>query len=204
MAGSQKTCHAIERWTEVIAIALVGGTGMHRYAHAQDVNLPPRFVGEGMLNGNRSFECVNGDWKGNAEGITDGLEDVATVRLDGLAKDGIVTSEGSHHRPGILIPPLSAALDISEEERDRPRGKCRQGHLLRPGNRPVRYHNRPPGLSAGIIIAYWRRLHRSGRRERDRDGSISRRHGSPAGRESPGGPSTARSWPLNRTAMLGY
>ena len=60
-----------------------------------------------------------------AEGIARGGEDEALVPLDGLAQDGVVASQRDCHFRGAVLPESSAALDVGEEEGDRPAGQVR-------------------------------------------------------------------------------
>ena len=55
---------------------------------------------------------------------------MAAVGFDRLAEEGVVASQGSLHRLGVLLPEAGAAFDVGEEKSDRAGGKCR--HLRAP------------------------------------------------------------------------
>jgi hypothetical protein len=57
--------------------------------------------------------------KCRAEGIADGLEDVAAVRFHRSSKELIVPLESFGHRRSLLLPTFRAALDVREQKRHR-------------------------------------------------------------------------------------
>src|SRR5437763_457688 len=75
--------------------------------------------GERLLRFHGSRECVRRGGEGGAEGVADGLEDVAAVALDGGAEDPVVAAEGLAHLLRVVFPEACAPLDVGEEEGDR-------------------------------------------------------------------------------------
>jgi hypothetical protein len=63
---------------------------------------------------NISLKPILGGVEGATEGIADNLEDIAVVSFDRPAQDGVVLRQGFQHSCWILLPELSAALDIGE------------------------------------------------------------------------------------------
>src|SRR5437867_3587805 len=52
--------------------------------------------------------------KGGTEGVSDRLEDMTVVGLDGGAENGVMACQGSPHRFRMLFPEPGAALDVGE------------------------------------------------------------------------------------------
>jgi hypothetical protein len=88
------------------------------------------------LSGKGSPKCVRRDGKGRAEGIPNGLENIAAMRLNFPPQDFIMTCQGELHFFGMLFPKPGAAFDISEKESDSASG-WRGGHSFIPANARV-------------------------------------------------------------------
>jgi hypothetical protein len=71
------------------------------------VAAPAAGVERGVERGGRRGE-------GDAEGVADGLEEVAVVRLDGLAQEEIVARQQRGQCAGVLLRQAHAALDVGE------------------------------------------------------------------------------------------
>ena len=123
VSGGQEAGEPVERGTEVIAPALLGGAGVQRHAHPQRADGGERLGGEGALGFQGRREGIGSRGKGGTELVADRLEDLAAMGLDGGAEKRVMASEGSPHRLGLLLPEAGAALDVREEECDR---DCRQ------------------------------------------------------------------------------
>ena len=76
----------------------------------------PRLGSEVKLGGKRGLERVVCGGEGSAEGIADGLENIALMRFNALAHQGIVACKGGLHSVGVLLPKPCAALDVGEEK----------------------------------------------------------------------------------------
>jgi hypothetical protein len=84
---------------------------------------PPAFIVhplEGPLRGERGSERVGCSGKCIAERIADDLKDVTAMRFNCIAQDFVVARESSVHRVRVLLPQPRTALDVGEEEGDRP------------------------------------------------------------------------------------
>src|ERR1700738_157649 len=102
MPGRQQASHAVYRRAEVIATLLLHHSGMQSHPHRDATNLLlPMFVMQSLLGREGSVEGLGWGSKSGAEGIAHRLEDVPTMCLNSLAKDGVVEGESGAHLLGV-------------------------------------------------------------------------------------------------------
>jgi hypothetical protein len=77
-------------------------------------------------------------------GLRGGFQDVPPVGIDSPPHDLVMASEGGPHRLRCRLPQRRRALDIGEQERDRPRRRCHRHSLPRPGECCSRWRRRGP------------------------------------------------------------
>ena len=92
MPYRQQPRHLVKRRAEVVAVALVGCSGVQYRTHTQG-RRPPWLGLELTLGGQGGGERLVRGGEGGVEGIADRLEDVAAVGLDSLAQEGIVAGQ---------------------------------------------------------------------------------------------------------------
>ena len=93
---------------------------MQRNPHADRAQWPPILDEQGSLGGEGSGDGLRGCREGRLDGVADNLEENRSVRLDGLSEQDEVALDGVRHRRSVLLPALRAALDVGEEEGNRP------------------------------------------------------------------------------------
>ena len=71
-------------------------------------------IAQGALGCQRRAQRCRRGGEGGAEGVPDHLEDLAALRFDGRAQQGVVLRQGGSHRPGMPLPQLRAACDVGE------------------------------------------------------------------------------------------
>jgi hypothetical protein len=81
----EQACDAIDRGPEIIAVALVGCTGVERHAHAHAVDGAEILANECSLRGKHCSDGIFGPREGHAEFIADRLEDEPAVMRRGRA-----------------------------------------------------------------------------------------------------------------------
>ena len=108
----------IERLTEIIAIAPLGGAGVDCHADSDPVDRAPVGLVERALAGEGSGESGRGRGEGSVKGVAHRLEDMALMKLNRVPQDAVVPSDCQLHRIGIAFPPFRAAFDVGEEKRD--------------------------------------------------------------------------------------
>ena len=128
MPHVQQARHAIERRPHVIIPALFGHARVQRHANADREISDWRL--EIALDLKRGGQGVGHGGKGGLKGIADHLVGVTAARRDRLANDGFVLREGGFHCLGVVLPQLGTALDVGEEERDRPTGPHQHRRFL--------------------------------------------------------------------------
>ncbi len=75
---------------EVVPVAGFDRAGVERHPHPQGSDNAPRFRSEGALAGEGGGEGLGGIGEDGADGVADGLEDVALVGGDAGAQQGVV------------------------------------------------------------------------------------------------------------------
>jgi len=110
----------VDRWAEVVAVALVDLAGVHAHAHAEIDRLRPRLGAECQLRVDRGRHRVAGAGEHRAQAVTAGGEHMAVGREDRLAQDLVVADQRLTHLGGMRIPQLGRPDDVGEQERHRP------------------------------------------------------------------------------------
>jgi hypothetical protein len=82
--------------------------------------MPPVLADPGSLSAEGSGDGLRGCRESRLDGVADNLEGNAIVRLDGLPEQGEMALDGVRHRRSVLLPAFRAALDVGEEESNRP------------------------------------------------------------------------------------
>ena len=118
MTGGKQARDAIDRRTEIVAVALVGIAAVNGHAHAQSVDRIPIFRAEVVAGRRRGGDRALDVGKRGAERVADGLENATAVRLDRGPHDRVVTAQRLLHRGAIDVPATRAALDVGKEKRD--------------------------------------------------------------------------------------
>jgi hypothetical protein len=101
---------------------------MQGHAHLQRPHLLPALRVQCPLGRHCGRKRVRRPREDRMESISRGFHHHTLVRGDGMAQDGVVASEDMLHSLGVQLPPLGAAFDVGEQERDRAGG---QGHHCR-------------------------------------------------------------------------
>ena len=117
----QQTRDAVERRAEVVAVALVGGAGMHGRTNAQSIDGGEVFGAKRALGIEDRGNGIFGTRKGRAERVADGFEDAAAVLRDRRSHQRVVPAHRILHRRPVAVPARGAALDVAEHERYRAR-----------------------------------------------------------------------------------
>jgi len=110
----EQTGHTIYGWTEVVSFTFLGLAGVQRHSHLQRTNVFPMLGLDAALSGEGGGKRAMCGGEDGTELIAYGLEDLAAVLFDSLAKDGIMAGEGSLHSEWVLLPPPGAPLDVAE------------------------------------------------------------------------------------------
>ena len=113
----------VDRRTKIVALALVGSSGMDGRAYAKSAQRRKILVVKRALRGEHCGEGVGGAGKGGTESVAEGLEDVSPMRDDRLPNERVVTAHGTFHFVAIAFPALRAAFDVGKGERHRSAGK---------------------------------------------------------------------------------
>ena len=127
VSGGHQARGSIERWAEVVDLALLGWAGVQPHPCPERANFAPRLGQERTLSLHCGGEGRVGCTKGGQETVAHGLDHVAQMRLNGAPQDGIVSGDRHLHRLGMLLPKLGAALDIGEKEGDGTGGSLGHG-----------------------------------------------------------------------------
>jgi len=121
--SNDRSAEAVQRWSEIVAIAFVRYTGVEGCANAQSAD------GDEILGRKRALEveCGGdrslGSREGDAKRVAERLENVAAVRFHRGAPDRVVPLHRRRHRLAMRVPALRARLNIREEKRDHSRRK---------------------------------------------------------------------------------
>jgi hypothetical protein len=117
MTKSHEPGAAIERGTEVMAIAELDIANVDRHANPQWSRLLPHCVGEPALCSSRRVRCVFDSRERRVYGVADGLKYRAVSRLDGAAQYHVMKRDGLGVRALVSLEKAGAAFNISEQER---------------------------------------------------------------------------------------
>src|SRR5580658_7243901 len=119
MPDREQPRDAVERGSEVVALALIGRTGMNGGTYAQSID--PRKILRIQSALRIEYRCngVLGAREGRTECIADGLKNVAIVVGDRRLHQRIVPAQSILHRLPVALPALSASFDIGKQKRDR-------------------------------------------------------------------------------------
>ena len=117
-------CGANHRLTRVVAVvAETRFAGVHRHAHPQWTRGRPGFLEEGTLRIERGEHRVGRPREGGHHAVALALLEWphAVVRGDRRIEEVVVACDGVGHRRRLQLPHLRRALDVGQEEGDRPR-----------------------------------------------------------------------------------
>jgi hypothetical protein len=93
----------------------------------------PAFLAESRLQvalrRERRRHRAGGARERRAEGISDGLEHVSSMGVDGGPHDRVVAGEGCLHGHGVPLPLARASLDVREEKGDGSARQLRHAHI---------------------------------------------------------------------------
>ncbi len=118
VTDSQESSDLIDRWAEVVAFTLVGGTAVNRGAHAQSVDRREILGSECSLRSEHCGDSIFGARERAAERIADCLENASAMLRDRRSQNRIVASHRLLHRRTVALPSCRAAFDIREGKRD--------------------------------------------------------------------------------------
>jgi len=119
MARGQQARHMIERLAEIVAIAQLRGTGMQCHPDPNGRLRRPDLGLQRLLHGQRRIQREPRRGERRKERVTRSLEHTATMSLDALTQDGIMSCECDLHRVWRALPQAGAALDVRQQERQR-------------------------------------------------------------------------------------
>ena len=114
---------AVDRATEVVAVAKLDLAGMQRHADAHGLTQRPRLMGDGVLQ-------LDGGCGGRRRTVEDRergiafaarLDQPASARCHDLFDELVVARERHRHGVGIRLPGCRRPLNVGEEEGDCPR-----------------------------------------------------------------------------------
>src|SRR5579872_2832139 len=106
--------YAIDRRSEVVAVALFRVAGVQAHSDLQSANAGEIFLRKGSLCLDGRVDCLGSRGKGAAKRVAHGLENVATTSDNGGAHEMLVTRDGSLHRLAMRLPTLRRPLDIGK------------------------------------------------------------------------------------------
>src|SRR5689334_15293888 len=98
MAGGKNARDAVERLAEVIAVALFRFAAVERHADPKGAGLLPRGSGQLPLHLDRRVRGIESSLKGDAEGVTHGLEDVSLALQENRPHQLIMLRKSAAHR----------------------------------------------------------------------------------------------------------
>ena len=131
VAGRQQPRYAVDRRSEIVAVALVGRTYMECGAYSQPVDCRKILGGNSALGTEYRHDGVFGMREGCAKRIAHRFENVASVSSDRRSHQRVVSTDGILHRLAIAFPTNGAAFDVGESERNRA-GRASPGRWPRP------------------------------------------------------------------------
>jgi hypothetical protein len=108
MAGRHDARGAVQRRTEIVAVAQLGLAGADAHAHRQF---------EAALRSDRRIDRAARRGKGGGDAVAGVLEEVAAMGPHRLTQDGVVRRQGPAHRLGIVLPARGRADDVGHQER---------------------------------------------------------------------------------------
>ena len=116
MGGRLDACHPVERAAEVVVPAALRRAGVDADPHGQRADVLPRLRGEPPLHVAGGRQCGVRLGEGHAEGVADGLENVAAVAGKNLPQQLVMAPDCGTHGRGMLFPEPRAADDVGEDE----------------------------------------------------------------------------------------
>ena len=122
----------VDRGAVVVAVAQLGLAGVQRpCARATDRRAPTLGARARAARRSPRVDRVGRGGERGVHPVAGGLHHVAVVRLDRRTQDLVVAGERGLHRVGVLLPEAGRALDVGEEEGDRPGRQVSHGGLPR-------------------------------------------------------------------------
>ena len=101
---------------KIVAVARFRVAGVQAHAHTHRADLAPALAVERALRVEGRACGVAGIFEHRAEGITDDLEHVAAMRVDGALEQRVMARLRLLHRIGMLLDQLRRALDVGEKK----------------------------------------------------------------------------------------
>ncbi len=136
---AHETRRLVHRGAVVVALTRLSGSRVNPDAYSQTADVAPVLCCDGAL----CRDCGECSGFGSSEGAVDAvaghLHDVSVVGGDCVTQDPVVACQHVFHRLGVLLPEAGRALEVGEQERDRPgrqvshrkhrprTGACRRG-----------------------------------------------------------------------------
>src|SRR6266542_1158901 len=117
MAGGAQPSDTVKRLPKVVAVALLDDPDMQRHPHPEALNRSPCFGRERALGRDGRLQRSGRRGEDRLNGIANGLDDMATIRIDRLAQQLVMARERALHRLGLALPAGGAAGDIGEQKR---------------------------------------------------------------------------------------
>jgi hypothetical protein len=112
---------AVRRRPVVVAVAQLGLARVDAHTDPQREPVGPRLARERELRVDRRRDRVVRRGEHGVHTVAGRLHDETVVELDRGPEDLVVAGECGRHRRGLFLPEAGRALDIGEQERDRPR-----------------------------------------------------------------------------------
>ena len=117
MSDRHETGNAVDRRSEVIAVALGAFAGVNRHANAHLADrLRPGVRAQRSLRLDGGIERISRQRERAAESVADGLERNAAMPGHRRAHNRIVLREREAHGVGPAFPELRASFNIREQE----------------------------------------------------------------------------------------
>lgn len=117
MRKRQQACHTVHGGTEVIAVAPFRRADVDRHAHGEAVDGRPVARSKRLLRSDGRIDRVGGKIERSVKPIAGGLENVTTLRGDGIAQDLIVLAQRLLHGRAMVQPAQARSFDVGEQER---------------------------------------------------------------------------------------
>ena len=133
---------SVERWAEVVTVALFRLAGVHPNPDRERTRLAPLLTFDRALRLDRRDYRLGRIREHCVHPIARHLDDEAAVPLDRAAQDRVVTRQRLSHRVAMLLPQTRRTLQIREQEGDRPRRQ-----LAHHPKCPIRTTRAPPAGS---------------------------------------------------------
>ena len=119
---------AVERRSEVVAVADLGGPRVDRHPDPELPDLAPVRVAQGALGIERGRDRGDGLREHREEAVAGRLDHGSVVALDGGPQQGIVERQRAGHLRGPLLPETGAPLDVRDQEAGDGRTRWRRRH----------------------------------------------------------------------------